>query len=394
MFQVSESLNLIRDCRQLPEIPTAVIAKSIFAMFAARLGSLNAIEQLRKSKALTEFIEASLPSADTLGRVFAQICPDTIRLVGRQIYAQMKRNKALEPHEHGLIAVNIDGHESHATYMQKCDGCLERKINKGTDKEKIQYHHRHVTAQLDFRNFSYLLDIEPQQPGEGEKAAAQRLLQRVLKDYPRAFDVVVVDALYCGAPFINFVINSGKDIVVVAKDDRHELVKDAEAFLKDKPPSVVTSDSKIERRCWDMEGFESWPDVTKPLRIVKTVETKTVRRQLERETKRDTSSWMWATTLPSIRANTDTVVKIGHRRWRIENNGFREMSNHWFSDHLYKHDPVALLNFWLMCMIVYNLFHCFYLRNLQVEVRTRCTMLHVARQVQSGLYGAWAPHPP
>lgn len=362
-------------------------------MFSARLGSLNAIEQLKKSKTLGEFINADLPSADTIGRVFGLINPDTIRQANREIYRQLKRNKALELVDHGLVALNIDGHESHATYMQHCTGCLERTINKGTEKEKVQYYHRHVTAQLVFRNFSLILDIEPQRPGEDEKAAAQRLLERVLKDYPRAFDVIVADALYCGAPFINFVIDSGKHIVVVAKDDRHDLVKDAATFLEDKAPSLVTQQGKVERQCWDMEGFE-WSAVKKPLRVVQSVEKKTVRRQLDGKIEEETSSWMWATTLPTVRANTDTVVKIGHGRWKIENNGFREMAIDWFADHIYSHDPVAIVNFWLLCMMAYNIFRCFYLRNLKPALRACSTMLHVARYVQSELYSQPAVRPP
>ena len=354
------------------------------------------MEQLKKSKALREFINAKLPSADTIGRVFALIDSDTIRQVMREIYTRLKRNKTLQPPNHGLIALNIDGHESHATYMQHCKGCLKRTMNKGKDTERGQYYHRHVTAQLVFRDFSLLLDIEPQQPGESETAAAERLLARVLKDYPRAFDVVVVDALYCGAPFINFVIDSGKYIVVVAKDDRTDLVKDAEAFLKDEPPAVTTSDRRVERKCWDMEGFESWSSVKEPLRIVKSVKIKTVRRQLTGKTEQETSTWMWATTLPKITAGTETVVEVGHGRWKIENNGFREMVNHWFSDHVYKHHPVAIINFWLICMMVYNIFRCFYLRNLKPALREQHTMLHIASCVKAELYGQPQPavHPP
>lgn len=355
-------------------------------MFLGRLGSLNALEQLKKSSAVRAFLEAELPSADTVGRVFALIDPGTLRWANREIYARLKRNKALELLEHGLIPLAIDGHESHATYRRHCDGCLERTVNKGTESEKIQYYHRHVAAQLVFRNFSLLLDTEPQQPGEGERAAAKRLLERVLKDYPRAFDVVVADALYCCAPFINFVMDSGKDIVVVAKDDRYDIVDDAKKFLQDKPPSLVTTAGKVERKCWDVAGFQSWPDVKQPLRVVKTEEIKTVRRQLDGEVTQETSSWMWVTTLSTIRARTATVVQIGHARWNIENNGFNEMVNHWFADHVYKHEPVAMLNFWLLCLMAYNIFHCFYLRNLKPILRARHTMLHLAREVQSELY--------
>jgi hypothetical protein len=365
-------------------------------MFLARLGSLNSLEQLKNLSTLRAFIGGQLPSADTIGRVFALIDPISIRKTNREIYAQLKRNKSLELLKHGLIPLTIDGHESHATYNQHCTGCLERTINKGTESEKLQYYHRHVAAQLVYRNFSLLLDVEPQLPGEGEREAAQRLLERVMIDYSRAFDVVVADALYCCAPFINFVIDYGKHIIVVAKDDRMEIVKDAESFLRNKPPSVVIEEKKVRRKCWDESGFESWTKVRTPLRVVRTEETKTVRRQLDGELVEETSSWMWVTTLPKIRACTATVVQIGHLRWNIENQGFNEMVNHWQSDHVYKHDPAAILNFWLLCITAYNIFRCFYLRNLKPAKRAFFSMLHVARQVQAALYCELRPaaHPP
>jgi len=49
-----------------------------------------------------------------------------------------------------------------------------------------------------------LLDHEPQRPGEEEVETALRLLARVIPAYPRAFDVVLADALYAEAPFSTF----------------------------------------------------------------------------------------------------------------------------------------------------------------------------------------------
>lgn len=95
-------------------------------MFLTRLGSLNALEQLQSnSSVLHEFIEAPLPSADTIGRVVALMDLDTIRAANKVIYTQLKRNEALELLDHGLVPVDFDGHESHATYKRHCDGCLE-----------------------------------------------------------------------------------------------------------------------------------------------------------------------------------------------------------------------------------------------------------------------------
>jgi hypothetical protein len=124
-------------------------------MCLGRLGSLNSLEQLRsQSSWLKENLRSVLPSTDTLGRVFSKIDTDTLRQVNHQFYDRLKRNKALELKSHGLIAVVVDGHESHATYLRCCDGCLERTINKGTDSERIQYYHRNVTAQLIFERIA------------------------------------------------------------------------------------------------------------------------------------------------------------------------------------------------------------------------------------------------
>jgi hypothetical protein len=55
-------------------------------MVLSRLGSLNALEQLKDSKKLRKFLGDCLPSADTLGRVFALMDTDAIRKVQRGIY--------------------------------------------------------------------------------------------------------------------------------------------------------------------------------------------------------------------------------------------------------------------------------------------------------------------
>lgn len=367
-------------------------------MFLARVGSLNGLEQIKKSSVLRAFIEAELPSADTVARVFALINPDTIRRANREIYAQLKRNKALELLEHGLTPLNIDGHETHNTYQRHCDGCLERTINKGTDSEKIQYYHRHVTAQLVYRNFSLLLDAEPQLLGEDEVACAIRLFKRVIVHYPRAFDVVAADALYTKSNFFNLILEHNKDAISVLKDDRRDLLKDAVSLFANKAPTCVFSRNGTRVECWDATGFQSWPQVTQPVRVLMTRETKQpIRRQLDHELKdQPISSWIWVTTLSPQRAHTRSVIEIGHGRWNIENHGFNETVNHYFADHVYKHDPTAMLNFWLLCMTAYNIFHCFYLRNLKPIVRAHHTMLHIARTVQSELYYQElpAPHPP
>lgn len=361
-------------------------------MFLSRLGSLNALEQLEKSAVWAGLFKGQLPSADTLGRVFGLISTDSIRAANHKLYTVLKSNKALESPEHGLTALVLDGHESHATYRQKCDGCLKRTI--GEDKRE-QYYHRNVTAQLVCRNWSMLLDAEPQKSGEGEQTAATRLYERVVKQYPRAFDVVLTDGLYCNAPFVNSVVDSGKDIVVVLKDDRRNLFKDARYALDGTQSSCTFDDGRTRRECWDINGLKL-DGVDELVRVVESKETKTISRQLSKgKASQESASWMWVTTLSPVKARTETVVCLGHSRWSIENQGFNELVNRWHSDHIYKHDSTAIINFWLICMMAYNLFLCFFQRNLKPILRSKRSMLQIARMMQAELYIVLEPaHPP
>src|SRR6266851_9432027 len=83
-----------------------------------------------------------------------------------------------------------------------------------------------------------LLDQEPQRPGEDEVQTALRLLRRVLARYPRAFDLVLADALYAVAPFFNFLLTHRKHALVVLKQERRDLYVDATALFAQQAPQL------------------------------------------------------------------------------------------------------------------------------------------------------------
>ena len=139
-------------------------------MCLAKLGSLNALELLKHRNTLKKYIGAALPSADSLSRIFSLINSNAISNINKEFYRQLKRNKALMPPAHGLMALILDGHESHATYRRHCSGCLERRIGP-EGNERIQYYHRNVTALLVCGDYCFFVDAEPQQPGNGKLPA-------------------------------------------------------------------------------------------------------------------------------------------------------------------------------------------------------------------------------
>lgn len=386
-------LDSLTDARPQPRIATPVIVRSLLVMIVTRLGSLNAVEQTHTSLFWLHFLRTQLPSADTLGRVASQMAPDTLREVLRDVYTDLKRNKALPSPGYGLMPLVLDGHESHCTELRHCPGCLERTISTAHG-DHLQYYHRHVTAMLLGRGFPILLDAEPQRPGEDEIATALRLLDRLLKNYPRAFDVVLGDALYTDPRLYNFLLDHGKDVLTVLKNENRNLFVDARALFEPLSPQRF-SEGSTTREVWDLQGFTSWPQVRRPVRVVRSRETTTTRRQLDGQRHDQEANWVWVTTLSANRASATEVVNLGHARWRIENQGFNETTNRWAADHVYKHDPTAILIFCLMTMLAYNLFYAFYHRNLQPAYRSQFDAQHVARclitELYQGLAGNRAP---
>lgn len=374
----------LSDSRPQPRIVTLVIVRSLLVMMLTRLGSLNAVEQTQASAFWRRFLRGPLPSADTLGRVASLMDPEPVRACLRDLYSCLKRHKALPPPWHGLTALVLDGHESHATENRHCPDCLQRTISTAHG-EYTQSYHRHVTAMLLGGDFPLLLDAEPQRPGEDEVATALRLFERVLKNFPRAFDVVLGDALYTDPRFYNFVLAHGKDALTVLKNDHRDLLVDARALLEIHSPQRFIAGSTL-REVWDLPGLLSWPQVQQPVRVVRSRETTTTRRQLDGQPKDQEADWVWVTTLSVNRASPRAVVDLGHARWKIENQGFNETTNRWAADHVYKHHPIAILVFTLLTMLAFNLFYAFYRRNLQPAYRSRHDAQHVARCLASELY--------
>lgn len=373
--------------RLKPRIPTEAVIKCILAMFTARLGSLNALEQTNKSKTWKRWLGADLPSADTIGAVAARTDVDSVRKCLHGVYSQIKRNKALSAKCGGLNALVIDGHETSASYKRCCAECRQRII-KTCNGDHVQYYHQYVCAMLIGRDFPIFVDIEPIRPGENEKSAALRLLKRCIKDYPRAFDVVLGDAMYADAKIANLLLKHKKHLLAVLKANNPNLLEDAQALCASQAPTDLATDaSKLEAwQAWDQEGFTTWPKVQGLVRVVRSRETRKIRRQRTGEFEEESSDWMWVTTLSSNVASTRTVIRLGHARWDIENLGFNETVNRWKADHVYKHHPNAILVFQLLAMMAFNLFQVFYFRNLKIQVRQCYSRLHVARQAAAEIY--------
>jgi hypothetical protein len=380
-----DRLDAVRDDRQRPQIATSVITRAAAIMFLGRLGSLNALEQTKPSRFWLRWLGQAMPSADSIGRICSLMDGGDVRGVLHHVYARLKRMKALTPPEHGLMLAVVDGHESTASRKRCCPGCCQRVLHT-TRGDVLEYYHRYVALRLVGQELSLMLDAEPVHPGEDELAAARRLVERALEMVPRAFDVVAGDALYANTDWFKFLLERGKHALAVLKDNRPNLIEDARSLFDFQPPRTDVDRGSRRRRCWDCDTFTRWPEVSAQVRVVRSLETWTVRRQLDGREEELASDWMWVTTLSARQAATRAVVDMGHERWSIENQGFNELVNRWHANHVFRHHPTAILIFVLLAMLCLNVFMAFYCRNLKPEARRAVTMLHVGKLISAELY--------
>ena len=384
-FQIERSLASVRDRRKAGRIPTLRVLQALLVMGLLRMGSLHALEQTKGKAGWKSVVRGELPSATTNGRVMSLLDCESLRWALRQIYSSRKRNKSLRAFKDDWFGLILDGHECTASYRRHCPDCLQRTVHT-TEEDRTQYYHRLVAATLLCDSERMLLDCEMQRPGEDEVACAIRLLERILLAYPRAFQVVVADGLYLRSDFFNFVRRHGKHVIAVLKDDRRDLMNDALALFDGAAPETLRHEDR-EYRCWDINGFTSWEGIDAPVRVVRSLETYPVRRQFDGRREEVRSEWMWGTSIPKADLDTEGILRFGHGRWSIENEGgFNELVNVWHADHVYRHDGNALLAFWLLAMLVFNLFHAFVNRNLNRLRRMAHTEKYWAEQVTAHFY--------
>jgi hypothetical protein len=233
--------------------------------------------------------------------------------------------------------------------------------------------------------------MEPLGPGEGEITASLRLIEWLWEKFKHFADVVVADAGFAKAPFINFLLAKGVHVVIRVKDERMHIIQDARGLYREERPSAQWTETghncETKVVVWDAEGFESWAGVEEPLRVVKIIEEKKYCRICggRRREERQQREIIVVTSLPKQQASAQVIREIIHRRWDIENAGFHELKGNWHLDHCYVHQEVAIQAIlWLMLLAV-NLFWLFLYRNRRSFAQSGYSQREVAEWLRSEL---------
>ena len=129
--------------------------------------------------------------------------------------------------------------------------------------------------------------------------------------------------MYADPRFFHWALDHRKHAMAVLKDERRDLLADAESLFADQPPTAVREGTPPagvlgHGGLHDLAaGPHSRPGDPQP---GDPIHPSTVGRPVEEQV---LSEWTWVTTLPTSLASTGAVVRIGHARWSHRERGLQ-----------------------------------------------------------------------
>ena len=389
VYRFNQFLQKLHDRRISPTISNDLMIAVIFLGIVTCKGSFNQIEEHMRDGYFNKPLKKKLKrgSAETFGNVLQASNVEQFEEYNAHLVRKARYNKALRGGTiDGFNVVALDGTEltRTASNQRSCNCCrtTERAAEDGS--KIIQKHENFVGASYVGKPPNLVLGLERMAPGEGETTATLRLLDKIKSQHYYYADIVTLDSLYAKTPVINKLIEQNIFGVIRVKQKNFHVIKDAEGLFRDREPEVVkkrvsiksdwydedTSGKKYlyDVKIWDEEGFTTWQKVKKSLRVLQIEETRVNRKGQPLDEPLIT---YLITTAGKEVITTETLWRILHRRWDVENKTFHGLKKYWSFGHDFHHEDNAFLVMRWLIVIAVNLFLLFFFRHLRAHTKNK-----------------------
>ncbi|MBU6427375.1 MAG: transposase [Cyanobacteria bacterium REEB65] len=394
-----EHYGLLAKLEKLPDsrdpararIPQAAVLLAVLLMYWLRIGSVRALDErlrydpaIRRALKLAGWTEGI--SDDTFADVLEGVDLDMLRGILHYIgNRELKRWAAGRYKESilarrlagvgcaGLVArvlVAIDGHELFACWKRSCPDCRVRKVkqkDRDSEVEVDQHYHTVVVAQWVGAHPAVILDFERILPGEGEQAAAYRLVTRLEEVYGKTIGTLVADAAYDGEPFRRAARKAGYRFVIRHKNKNIDPGKGFKRAVDRRDPDRTMPDQRYAETS-SRRRYECW-DEADPSLGLRYVEDRRTTRAV-RSGEEGVHKGACITDIPKEQAPAVAVAMIMETRWSIES-GFHELVGEWCMDRAFVHSgrPTAVLAIVCLAFVAYNAFAAYIYRSLGINPR-------------------------
>jgi hypothetical protein len=387
VFDFSQRVGALPEGRQWPQHPWKKVFDAVFLGAAMQMPSLLQIEAECRNGALAKRIGPI--SDDTIGYALQRQSPEPVFALGCAIARRLKRNGILRSDGfRGLVVAAVDGIEICSSFARCCDACMHREVQhkvRGEMRTDLQYYHRLVAVTVVSTPFPIPLGIRFQKDGEAEVPCALALLQDLVDQLGRRFvDILVGDAIYLQAPFVQAVEGLGLDWAFTLKENQPDLLREAERFTAG-PPAAIESDPDRELRWWHLPEVD-WPVADRLVRIVKTVrivhkrEVTVTQDGLHRKKTKtgvtEESTNFYATNFELGSIPPLFVYQLSRSRWRIDTEVFQTLTSDCHLKHPAVHQSTALVVLTMIRLLAYTLSLVFYHQQIRSHARGRCQSFH------------------
>ena len=200
----------------------------------------------------------------------------------------------------------------------------------------------------------YILNFNTIPKRGKELVSAERLLldtqEIVGKEY---FDLVLGDGLYYSKNMFRLCREELNCHLLVKTSERLNIVKDVEAIIDGFPDQVKT-----------VSGFDDERSCKYTIRSVSNIEADTIDYPLqvaiveEIYTKKNKKEVFYVIT-SDLNLTPEELRYAAHLRWRIENNGFKELNNLYKTKRNYSNNETCFTNLLWIIILAYNIFHLY-----------------------------------
>lgn len=381
VYQIQRKIKELTDKRKRKQIPFFNLIMPVFVFLLLQYESFHTIFSAPESmgKRLRNCIRGKIPKVDAVRDTVARVEAKEVEKIFDSVVAKTYRNAVLRGGTiGGYVTVAVDGVELFSSTRKSCRNCLSRK--SGTEGK--EFFHRSVVCATIGENPHLILGQEMLRPrdgaekDEGELTGGKRLVKKLKENYGHFADVIVADALYLNAPFINTVLKCHLDTVVRLKDEKRLIFQDAEKLFE--RGEGKKSDFKRGKKwieCWDIAGFEM-EGLEGRVRVVRYCE------HIREKNGKESISWMRLVTT-SEEIPYEILWKMMHKRWDIEENAFHQLKTYYHAKHCYCHEGLEVV-FNLM-LIAFNIREMYLYRRMHSFEKSRITRKSVSRIFRDNL---------
>ena len=202
-------------------------------------------------------------------------------------------------------------------------------------------------------------DAEPMEKRGKELPTSRRLLDRCVQRLgPGFLDLLLLDGLYVAQDFINHCLQAQIDVAIKTDEEGRLIIEQANALFDHRQIFTGVEYQEgfdLERWCqyqvWACGGFHHI-GVEAPFWVARIQED-----YPKSPPDKQHRLFYVLTTRPGLSALE--LREVGHRRWQVENNGFRALNALAHTKRVFTHDDHSFLAALLIFLVAFNLIHLF-----------------------------------